>query len=83
MKAKSGAVFFVVCGYTDEDGGLSIAKSVIHLCTSLCRTILKSRKGMKRVILDLWQRNRNTGKVRIIYSTCGPSLWKVSLPFFV
>ena len=26
MKTKSGAVFFVVGAYTDEDGGLSIAR---------------------------------------------------------
>lgn len=26
MKTKSGAVFFVLGAYTDEDGGLSIAK---------------------------------------------------------
>jgi hypothetical protein len=30
MKSKSGAVFFVLAAYTDEDGGLSIAKLVIN-----------------------------------------------------
>lgn len=38
MKNKTGAVFFMLAAYTDEDGGLSIAKSVEYFNRCLVKS---------------------------------------------
>jgi hypothetical protein len=79
MQNKTGGVFFVLGAYTDEDGGLCIARSV-HSMPLEFDTILICPEGMRRVSSTSLRREKSIGKVPITFSMSGPSLLRVCVP---
>ena len=65
MQSKTGAVFFVLTAYTDEDGKLSFARFYI-LMLFICATGLMLSPGMKPTASVSWRRGKNIGKVQTI-----------------
>lgn len=63
MQSKTGAVFFVLGAYTDEDGKLSFARLYI-LISFICATRLMLSAGMRPKASVSWRHGKNTGKVQ-------------------
>lgn len=62
MQSKTGAVFFILTAYNDEDGKLSFARFVLLLFL-ICATHITFLEGMKQMVSVSWPRGKNIGKV--------------------